>query len=329
MTTPTTPQKKIGSGFGARSTADDVLRGIDLSGRLAIVTGGYSGLGLETTRVLARAGAHVVVPARRPAAARAAVTGIDGIEVDELDLADLDSVGEFSARFLASGRAIDIVINSAGIMACPETRVGPGWEAQFAINHLGHHALVNRLWPAVAGGGGARVVAVSSGANPNSRIRWDDVHFEHGYDKWQAYAQAKAANVLFAAWLDVLGRNAGVRAFSVHPGSILTPLQRHLRREEMIAAGWVDDDGNQVGAGFKTPAQGAATQVWAATSPRLAGMGGVYCEDCDIADPAERTDMVAGVHWRTDTDQAARLWALSAELTGVDAFATWVPASPS
>ena len=321
MTTRTTPQKKIGSGFGARSTADDVLDGIDLSGTLAIVTGGYSGLGLETTRALARAGARVIVPARRPAVAHDAITGIGGIEIDELDLADLDSVDEFSRRVLASGRAVDIVINSAGIMACPETRVGPGWEAQFAINHLGHYALVNRLWPAIARGGAARVVAVSSGANPHSRIRWDDVHFAHGYDKWQAYAQAKAANVLFAAWLDVLGRDAGVRAFSVHPGSILTPLQRHLRRDEMIAAGWVDDDGKQVGAGFKTPAQGAATQVWAATSPRLAGMGGVYCEDCDIADPAGRTDMVAGVHWATDTEQAARLWALSAELTGVDAFA--------
>ncbi len=159
-----TPQHRIGSGFGARSTAADVLRGIDLSGKLAIVTGGYSGIGLETTRALAGAGAHVVVPARRRATADEAIGGVHGVEVDELDLADLDSVRDFAERFLASGRNIDIVINSGGIMACPETRVGPGWEAQFATNHLGHFALVNRLWPAIAPGG-ARVVSVSSGAH--------------------------------------------------------------------------------------------------------------------------------------------------------------------
>lgn len=133
-----TAQHKIGSGFAASSTADDVLHGIDLSGKLAVVTGGYSGLGLETTRALRKAGARVVVPARRPAAAEEALAGLDGVEVDELDLGDLQSVSAFADRFLASGRTVDIVINSAGIMACPETRVGPGWEAQFATNHLGH-----------------------------------------------------------------------------------------------------------------------------------------------------------------------------------------------
>lgn len=160
----TTLQHKIGSGFGARSTADDVLSGIDLSGSTAIVTGGYSGLGLETTRALADAGARVIVPARRRAAAQKAVKGIDGVETDDLDLSDLESVHGFADRFLATGRTIDIVINNAGVMACPETRVGPGWEAQFATNHLGHYALINRLWPAIARGG-ARVVAVSSGAH--------------------------------------------------------------------------------------------------------------------------------------------------------------------
>lgn len=149
----TTAQHSIGSGFGAESTTDDVLRGIDLSGRIAIVTGGYSGIGLATTRALAGAGARVVVPARRRAIAQEAVAGIDRVEVDELDLADLDNVHGFAQRFLASGRGIDLVINSAGIMACPLKRVGPGWEAQFATNHLGHYALVNRLWPAIARGG--------------------------------------------------------------------------------------------------------------------------------------------------------------------------------
>jgi NAD(P)-dependent dehydrogenase (short-subunit alcohol dehydrogenase family) len=318
----TTTQHKIGSGFGAESTAREVLSGIDLTGRLALVTGGYSGLGLETTRALTEAGAHVVVPARRPDTAKKALEGIDGVEVDELDLADLDSVRGFAERFLATGRGIDIVINSAAVMACPETRVGPDWEAQFATNHLGHYALVNRLWPAIADGG-ARVVSVSSGGHHNSAIRWDDPHFTHGdYDKWQAYGQAKTANVLFAVHLDALAAEQGVRAFALHPGGILTPLQRHLPKAEMVERGWIDEDGNPLNpAGFKSPEQGAATQVWAATSPRLDGLGGVYLEDCDIAEPAPADGARTGVRdWAIDPEQAARLWALSAELTGVDAL---------
>ncbi|MEU1303761.1 SDR family NAD(P)-dependent oxidoreductase [Streptomyces shenzhenensis] len=318
----TTAQHKIGSGFGAGSTADEVLAGIDLTGRLAIVTGGYSGLGLETTRALTRAGARVVVPARRPAVAHEALTGLDDVEVDELDLGDLASVRGFAERFLASGRAVDFVIDSAAIMACPETRVGPGWEAQFATNHLGHFALVNRLWPALEPGG-ARVVSVSSRGHHASGIRWDDVQWQHGYDKWEAYGQAKTANALFARHLDRLGQDAGVRAFSLHPGGILTPLQRHLPRAEMVERGWIDEQGNPLNPeGFKTPEQGAATQLWAATSPRLDGMGGVYLEDCDIAEPAPADGERVGVKdWASDPEQAARLWTLSAELTGVNAFA--------
>ncbi|MEU2929904.1 SDR family NAD(P)-dependent oxidoreductase [Streptomyces sp. NPDC007251] len=317
-----TAQHKIGSGFGATSTADDVLQGIDLTGKLALVTGGYSGIGLETTRALARAGARVVVPARRPAVAEQALTDVSGVELDELDLGDLESVRGFSERFLASGRTLDLVIDSAGIMACPETRVGPGWEAQFATNHLGHFALVNRLWPAIAPGG-ARVVSVSSRGHHLSGIRWDDLHWRRGYDKWAAYGQAKTANVLFAVQLDRLGRDAGVRAFALHPGGIITPLQRHLAKEEMIERGWIDEDGNVLNPqGFKTPQQGAATQVWAATSPQLDGIGGVYLEDCDIAEPAPQGEERFGVKdWAIDPEQAARLWDLSAELTGVDAFA--------
>ncbi|MEU8972065.1 SDR family NAD(P)-dependent oxidoreductase [Streptomyces monashensis] len=319
-----TAQHKIGSGFGATSTADDVLEGIDLTGKLALVTGGYSGIGLETTRALAEAGAHVVVPARRPATAEQALAGITGVELDELDLGDLESVRGFAERFLASGRTIDMVIDSAGIMACPETRVGPGWEAQFATNHLGHFALVNRLWPAIAPGG-ARIVSVSSRGHHFSGIRWDDVHWRQGYDKWEAYGQAKTANVLFAVQLDKLGRDAGVRAFALHPGGIITPLQRHLPKEEMIERGWIDEDGNVLNPkGFKTPPQGAATQVWAATSPQLDGIGGVYLEDCDVAELAPEGDAgPLGVkEWAIDPEQAARLWELSAELTGVNAFPT-------
>ncbi|MEU6196187.1 SDR family NAD(P)-dependent oxidoreductase [Streptomyces sp. NPDC047061] len=317
----TTPQHKIGSGFGAGSTADEVLAGLDLGGRLAIVTGGYSGLGLETTRALTGAGARVVVPARRVEAAREALAGLDGVEVDELDLGDLESVRGFAERFLASGRTVDFMIDSAGIMACPETRVGPGWEAQFATNHLGHFALVNRLWPAVEPGG-ARVVSVSSRAHHFSGMRWDDVQRRHGYDKWEAYGQAKTANVLFAVHLDRLGRDSGVRALALHPGGIMTPLQRHIPLAEKIERGWADEQGNLLEvAGLKTPEQGAATQTWAATSPQLDGMGGVYLEDCDIAEPAAEGEPTGVKAWAVDPEQAARLWDLSAELTGVDAFA--------
>ncbi|MFP8963155.1 SDR family NAD(P)-dependent oxidoreductase [Streptomyces nanhaiensis] len=322
----TTPQHGIGSGFGAWSTAEEVLEGTDLTGRLAVVTGGYSGIGLETTRALVRAGARVVVPARRRETAQRAVDGIGGAEVEEVDLADLGSVRAFAERFLASGRGIDLMVNSAGIMACPETRVGPGWEAQFAVNHLGHFALVNRLWPALARDGGARVVSVSSQAHHASAIRWEDPHFQRGdYEKWTAYGQSKTANVLFAVRLDMLGREAGVRAFAVHPGVIDTPLARHVPDEEMAALGFIKEDGTRADF-YRTPGQGAATQVWAATSPRLAGAGGVYCEDCDVA-PLAREDggdpgTAGGVRaYATDPEQAARLWELSAELTGVDAFA--------
>ncbi|WP_370963355.1 SDR family NAD(P)-dependent oxidoreductase [Amycolatopsis sp. cg9] len=319
----TTPQHKIGSGFGATSTAAEVLDGIDLTGKLALVTGGYSGIGLETTRALANAGAHVVVPARRRATAETALEHIPGTEVDELDLADLDSVRAFTDRFLATGSHLDLVIDSAGIMACPETRVGPGWEAQFATNHLGHFALVNRLWPAIADG--ARVISVSSRGHHFSPIRWTDPHFTTGYDKWLAYGQAKTANILFAVHLDHFGRDRGVRAFALHPGSILTNLARHIPQEERVAQGWVDENGVPSGY-FKTPEAGAATQVWAATAPRLDGLGGVYLEDCDIAELAPDGDGVTDVGLRVgvrdyavDPAEAARLWTLSAELTGLDA----------
>jgi NAD(P)-dependent dehydrogenase (short-subunit alcohol dehydrogenase family) len=316
----TTAQQGIGSGFGHGSTAAEVLDGIDLSGKYCLVTGGYSGIGLEATRALAGAGAAVVVPARRPDAAGESVGDLDGVQVEALDLGDLASVAAFAERLLGAGRPIDIVINSAGIMACPETRVGDGWEAQFATNHLGHFALINRLWPLIAAGGG-RVVAVSSGGHRRTGIRWDDIQFEHGYDKWLAYGQSKTANVLFAVQLDALGRDAGVRAFAIHPGGILTPLQRHLTAAEMRERGWIDEHGNPIGAGFKTPEQGAATQVWAATSPRLAGLGGVYCEDCDIAAVNDDPAGSGGVRSHAiDPAQAQHLWDLSARLTGVNAF---------
>ncbi len=229
----------------------------------------------------------------------------------------------FAERFLASGRRIDIMVNNAAVMACPETRVGRGWELQFAVNHLGHYALVNRLWPALIDGDGARVVSVASGYDPQSRIRWDDLHFERGYDKWAAYTQSKLANVLFAVELDRLGRRHGLRAFSVPPGYILTPLQRHVTTAEMVDAGWIDEHGSAAGDLFITPEQGAATQVWAATSPDLDGLGGVHCAECLVVDGPRGTDTAAAI--RTQ-DEARRLWALSADLTGIDTPARTLPA---
>lgn len=313
-------QKPIGSGLGARTTATEVLSGLDLGGKLAIVTGGHSGLGLETTKALAHAGAVVIVASRDTKAALSATRGLDGVSVETLDLSDLSSVRDFAVRILASGRHIDMLINNAGLMACPETRMGPGWEAQFATNHLGHFALTNAIWPALEGG--ARVVSVSSAGHHVSPIRWDDVHFARGYDKWRAYGQSKTANVLFAVHLDLLGQDAGVRAFSLHPGKIFTPLQRHLSVAEMIAEGWLDANGAPADPTFKTPEQGAATQVWAATSPQLDGLGGLYCEDCDVAMHAEEAgEPFVGVRdYAIASSEAERLWKLSAQFTGVDAF---------
>lgn len=214
-------QKPLGSGFGARTTASDVLAGIDLTGRCAIVTGGHSGLGLETTRALAAAGAHVIVGARNPEAARAAMHDVPNVIVDALDLEDLTSIHLFAKRLLAAESHLDMLINNAGIMACPEMRVGPGWEAQFATNHLGHFALTNLISPLLEGG--ARVVSVSSAGHHASPIRWEDVQFTSGYDKWLAYGQSKTANALFAVHLDRIGRDRGIRAFSLHPGKIFAP----------------------------------------------------------------------------------------------------------
>ncbi|TIR17062.1 MAG: SDR family NAD(P)-dependent oxidoreductase [Mesorhizobium sp.] len=311
-------QPSVASGFGASSTAGEVLRGIDLRGKLAVVTGGYSGLGHEMTHALAGAGARVIVPARRPMEARATLANMAGVSVVEMDLADLDSVRTFARDLVEEGNAVDIVIANAGVMACPETRLANGWELQFAVNHLGHFVLVARLWPLLVKASSARVVVMSSGAHATTNIRWDDPHFDKGYDRWQAYGQSKTANILFAVGLDAIGKEHGIRAFAVHPGNILTPLQRHLTRAEMVEAGWVDENGRLVDPSFKTPEQGAATAVWAATSPQLEGRGGLYCEDCGIA-PVATLPGESGVQsYALDPGSAFRLWRLSAKLTGDD-----------
>jgi NAD(P)-dependent dehydrogenase (short-subunit alcohol dehydrogenase family) len=281
-------------------TADDVLHGIDLTGRTAVVTGGYSGVGLAITAAFTRAGARVIVPARRPDVANRALGAT--AEIVEMDLADLSSVEAFAGGYLRRHGALDFLIASAAIMACPQTRVGPGWEAQFAVNHLGHFALTCNLWPALTRVSAARVVAVASGRSPEDRMRWDDLHFTGGYDKWAAYAQSKLANVLFAHHLDRVGAADGVRAFSASPGWIRTPLQRHLTIAEMTEAGWLDAGGEPAPGLFRTPEQGAATPVWAATA---ATRGGAYCADCSETEAYPHDDA-----------EAARLWQYSAELTG-------------
>ena len=308
------------SGFVAKTDGVDVVQGVDLAGKVAIVTGGYSGIGLETTRVLAAKGAKVVVPVRTEAKAKEALASIEGdVVTAKLDLADLASVRAFAASMVDQLDALHLLINNAGIMACPETRVGPGW--QFGVNHMGHFALTQGLMPLLAKTNGARVVALSSTAHKLTDMRWDDIQFEQGYDKWQAYGQAKTANALFANGLSRRLRDSGGLAFSVHPGGIFTPLQRHLPKEEMVALGWIDEDGEPselAKNGFKTPEQGCSTTLWAATSDKLIGKPGVYCEDCDIAEPTAEDSPTArwfGVNAHACSDKSAeKLWEISASL---------------
>ncbi len=315
-----TDQAAVGSGFGMRSTAADVIAGIDLSGKTALVTGGYSGLGLETVRALAGAGATVIVGARRPEVAAAELGGIDGVTILTLDLSDPASIDAFARDVATHTAKIDILINNAAIMANPLTRDARGYESQFATNHLGHFQMTARLWPLLkAAGTGARAVALSSIGHARNGLDLDDVNFERrDYDKWTAYGQAKSANALFALHLDNMGTPLGIRAFSVHPGGIKTPLQRYLTMDEQIAMGWYKPDGSLIDI-FKTTEQGAATSVWCATSPMLDGKGGVYCEDCDIARPwVEGMSSYSGVRPHiTDSALAAKLWALSEDMTGV------------
>ena len=316
----TTPQAPIASPFGYRSTAREVIAGIDLVGQTALVTGGYSGLGTETVRALAGAGAHVIVAARRPDAALNDLAGIDGqISVLPLDLSDPSSIDACAVSVAGVTDRINIQINNAAVMANPLSRDTRGYESQFATNHLGHFQLTARLWPLLAASGHARVISVSSVGHQRIGLDLADINFEHrDYDKWTAYGQAKSANALFALELDRLGQAAGVRAFSLHPGGIITPLQRHLTMEEQVKMGWFDADG-KLNPIFKTTEQGAATSVWCAVSPLLEGEGGVYCEDCNIGAMVDaNTPRGSGVlpHIR-DAALATALWAKSEEMTGV------------
>lgn len=316
-------QTPLQSGFHAKSTAAEVLENIDLSGKTAIVTGGYSGIGLETVRALADKGASVIVPVRSEEKAKENLAGLTGdIKTAPLDLADLGSVRNFAASMRDTLTGLDMLINNAGVMASPLSRVGPGWESQFGICHMGHFALTHELLALLQNTQDARVVALSSTAHKLSDIRWDDINFENSeYEKWQAYGQAKTANALFANALSRRLKATDGLAFSVHPGGIFTPLQRHLPQEEMIAMGWLDENGEPselAKAGFKSPEQGASTTLWAATSQQLSGTPGVYCEDADIAAVADlesETVRFVGVNPHAcDDDSAERLWALSEKM---------------
>ncbi|MET8748147.1 SDR family NAD(P)-dependent oxidoreductase [Streptomyces sp. NPDC004728] len=326
-----TDQQPLGSPFSAVTTAEDIVAGQDLAGRTAVVTGGYSGLGLETTQALTAVGARVIVPARRPDVARAALQGVRGCEVIPMDLANLDSVRSAAAHISDCLHRLDLLMAVAGVMATPERRVGPGWEGQLTTNHFGHFTLACELYPLLAAAGGARVVVNSSAGHALTGIRWHDPHFRTGYDKWLAYGQAKTANALFTVHLDALGQGDGVRAFAVHPGKIITGLQREMTLQEQIDRGWVDEHGNVIGADFKPPSQGAATGLWAATSPLLNARGGLYLEDCDVARvSAPDTPMDdGGVRaYAVDPDEAARLWDLSVAATGATPI-TDTPGQPT
>ncbi|MAF63983.1 MULTISPECIES: oxidoreductase [Pseudomonadota] len=314
-------QKPVDSPFGRHSEPHEVLAGIDLKGKTVIVTGGYSGIGLETVRALAAAGASVTVPARDTEKANAALAGMPGdIRIALMDLADIASVKRFALGFASDNTALDLLINNAGVMACPEMRVGPGWELQFGTNHMGHFALATTLLPLLQRTERPRVVALSSTGHKLSAIRWDDPNWTDGsYDKWKAYGQSKTANSLFALGINARLKDSGGQAFAVHPGGIFTPLQRHLPTEEMIVLGWLNEQGeisDGARAMFKTPTQGCTTTLWAATSPLLEGMGGVYCEDCNIAalsgeQPVRYRDVEPHA---VDQDSAERLWEMSETL---------------
>jgi len=324
-----TEQKPLLSGFGPKTTAEEALAGRDLRGKVAIVTGGHAGLGLETTRVLSNARATVVIGSRDLKKAQMAVAKMKNVEIGQLDLASPNSIDRFANAFLSSNRPLDLLINNAGIMATPLMRDDRGYEMQFATNHLGHFQLTARLWEALKKSRNARVVALSSRGHARGEVDFSDPNFDkRPYDKWAAYGQSKSANSLFAVELDKRGQEHGIRAFAAHPGGILTDLLRYMTDEELSAYGISRENGvikvpdaTKVPERFKTIEQGAATTVWCAISSQLNGKGGVYCEDCDIAPmvPAD-SKLLSGVRpWAVDKAAAESLWILSEKLTSVPA----------
>jgi NAD(P)-dependent dehydrogenase (short-subunit alcohol dehydrogenase family) len=307
--------KRITTPFSFASTAAEVLDGVDLTGRRALVTGGASGIGIETARALAGAGAEVTLAVRnREAGERTAediiaTTGNKRVLVADLDLADQASV-----RALAAGweGPLHILVGNAGVMASPETRTPEGWELQFATNHLGHFALATGLHGALAAAGGARVVSVSSSAHLRSPVVFTDIHFrERPYEAWSAYGQSKTANVLFAVEATRRWAGDGITVNALMPGAIRTNLQRHVSEEELDRARERAGGG---GPRWKTPEQGAATSVLLAASPLLDGVGGRYFEDCEEAEPHRPGTRHGVAPYALDPEAAERLWQVSAEM---------------
>ncbi|NDV43947.1 SDR family NAD(P)-dependent oxidoreductase [Flagellimonas sediminis] len=316
-------QNPIGSGFNAASTTKEVIQGIDLSGKIAIVTGGNTGIGLETTKTLANAGATVIVPARDIKKAKANLQGVTNVEVEAMDLMDSKSIDVFAEKFVASGRPLHLLINNAGIMWVPLRRDNRGMESQLATNYLAQFQLTARLWPALKMANGARVVNVSSYGHQFAPFHFDDPNFlNRDYETLQAYGQSKTAVNLFSLELDTRAKAHNIRAYSLHPGSIGgTELAREASLELFQQMGFCDAEGNilpEVAASLKTIPQGAATTVWCATSPMLHNLGGVYCEDVEIATLTTNPSTSNGVNpYSLDQTFAKQLWDLSEELTGI------------
>jgi NAD(P)-dependent dehydrogenase (short-subunit alcohol dehydrogenase family) len=309
------------SQFGFSSTTDDVLQGVDLSGKRILVTGVSAGLGVETARALAARGAHIVGAARDLAKAREATAGIPNLELIELDLGDLKSVRAAADKLVADGRPFDVVINNAGVMATPFGKTADGFETQFGTNHLGHFVFTNRIASLLKPG--ARVVELASSGHRFSDVNLEDPNFETSeYTPFGAYGRSKTANVLFAVEFDRRHKDRGVRATAVHPGGIQTELGRHMTPEtiqaliESIQAAAEQD--RAAAFEWKTIPQGAATSVWAGVVAPADQVGGKYCEDCHVAEVVDSASLErAGVRpYAVDPEHAKALWALSEKLVG-------------
>jgi len=308
--------------FGAETSAEEAARNIDLSGQTIVITGGSAGLGVETARVLSACGAKIVSVVRDEAKGLAAAATIREnvpsaeIEMAVLDLFDLDSVRRGADDIAKRFPRIDRLINNAGVMACPLDRTAQGLDTQLGTNHLGHFVLTARLIPSLLAGAPARIVNLSSAGHRLSPFRFEDPFFEKDdYNKWIAYGQAKTANVLFSVALDKRFKDRGIRSFAVHPGAIQTELGRHMDANDVKDL--MDRRGDRPPMTFKQVPQGAATTVWAATAPELDGRGGLYCEDCGVAESIEDPNLDQGVlSWALDEKAAERLWTLSEEWSG-------------
>jgi NAD(P)-dependent dehydrogenase (short-subunit alcohol dehydrogenase family) len=312
--------------FGFESTADQVLEGQDLSGRTAFITGGYSGLGKETARAMAAKGAHVILSGRdatKLSAAADEIAEATGAKVETLtcDLASLASIRAAAREAKERFDKIDLLINNAGVMACPLDRTADGFEMQFGTNHLGHFLLTNLLMPLIERGECPRIVNLSSRGHHIDRVHFDDPNYEsREYDKWKAYGQSKTANVLFAVGLEERLADKGIHAYALHPGGIMTNLGRHMSeadlealRERIRASAAASGQEPQP---FKSIPQGAATTCWVATAEELEGTGGLYCEDCHVADQDD-DDTMGGVRsYAIDAIEANKLWAHSERLVG-------------